>query len=72
MLIRSQTLMRFFVVVVVVFSHTEDPKHFPVNGISSGFQESRYTSDYFVSEYLSATLHLQFPSTAKPVTRDVH
>ncbi|KAI5097991.1 protein C-ets-1 isoform X1 [Silurus meridionalis] len=27
----------------------EDLKHFPVNGISSGFQESRYTSDYFVS-----------------------
>uniref|UniRef100_A0AAR2LGB3 V-ets avian erythroblastosis virus E26 oncogene homolog 1 n=1 Tax=Pygocentrus nattereri TaxID=42514 RepID=A0AAR2LGB3_PYGNA len=27
----------------------EDPKHFPVNGLTSSFQESRYTSDYFVS-----------------------
>ncbi|XP_067245721.1 protein C-ets-1 isoform X1 [Chanodichthys erythropterus] len=25
----------------------EDPKHFPVNGLTSSFQESRYPSDYF-------------------------
>ncbi|MBN3318029.1 ETS1 protein, partial [Atractosteus spatula] len=27
----------------------EDVKHFPVNGLTSNIQESRYTSDYFVS-----------------------
>ncbi|KAG7250389.1 hypothetical protein CRUP_003864, partial [Coryphaenoides rupestris] len=27
----------------------EETKHFPVNGLTSNFQESRYTSDYFVS-----------------------
>ncbi|KAI1893762.1 hypothetical protein AGOR_G00127010 [Albula goreensis] len=27
----------------------EDTKHFPVNGLNSTFQDSRYTSDYFVS-----------------------
>ncbi|XP_014825322.1 protein C-ets-1 isoform X1 [Poecilia latipinna] len=27
----------------------EDTKHFPINGLTSNFQESRYTSDYFVS-----------------------
>ncbi|XP_029629323.1 protein c-ets-1-B isoform X2 [Salmo trutta] len=27
----------------------EDTKHFPVNGLTSTFQESHYTSDYFVS-----------------------
>ncbi|KAK1785334.1 hypothetical protein P4O66_018721, partial [Electrophorus voltai] len=27
----------------------EDAKHFPINGLTSSFQESRYTSDYFVS-----------------------
>ncbi|XP_048023763.1 protein C-ets-1 isoform X6 [Megalobrama amblycephala] len=28
----------------------EDPKHFPVNGLTSSFQESRYPSDYFFSK----------------------
>ncbi|XP_026222481.1 protein C-ets-1 isoform X4 [Anabas testudineus] len=27
----------------------EDTKHYPINGLTSNFQESRYTSDYFVS-----------------------
>ncbi|XP_012722183.1 protein C-ets-1 isoform X2 [Fundulus heteroclitus] len=26
----------------------EDTKHYPINGLTSNFQESRYTSDYFV------------------------
>ncbi|XP_051934467.1 protein C-ets-1 isoform X3 [Hippocampus zosterae] len=28
----------------------EDTKHYPNNGLTSSFQESRYTSDYFVSK----------------------
>lgn len=36
--------------------HEEDTKHYPINGLTSNFQESRYTSDYFVSKYSS---HLQ-------------
>ncbi|XP_071327671.1 protein C-ets-1 isoform X5 [Trachinotus anak] len=28
----------------------EDTKHYPINGLTSNFQESRYTSDYFVSK----------------------
>lgn len=31
--------------------HEEDTKHYPINGLTSNFQESRYTSDYFVSKY---------------------
>lgn len=31
--------------------YEEDTKHFPINGLTSNFQESRYTSDYFVSKY---------------------
>ena len=41
-------------VVAYVHSYlffTEETKHFPVIGLSSNFQESRYTSDYFVSKY---------------------
>ena len=33
--------------------HEEDTKHYPINGLTSNFQESRYTSDYFVSKYSS-------------------
>lgn len=33
--------------------HEEDTKHYPINGLTSSFQESRYTSDYFVSKYPS-------------------
>lgn len=33
--------------------HEEDTKHYPMNGLNSNFQESRYTSDYFVSKYSS-------------------
>lgn len=31
--------------------YEEDTKHYPINGLTSNFQESRYTSDYFVSKY---------------------
>lgn len=30
--------------------HEEETKHYPINGLTSNFQESRYTSDYFVSK----------------------
>ncbi|XP_008306792.1 protein c-ets-1-B isoform X3 [Cynoglossus semilaevis] len=33
----------------------EDTKHYPINGLTSNFQESRYTSDYFGKSY--QTLH---------------
>lgn len=43
--------------------HEEDTKHYPINGLTSNFQESRYTSDYFVSKYSSRspsiTVHQQ-------------
>lgn len=36
--------------------HEEDTKHYPINGLTSNFQESRYTSDYFVSKYSSHSI----------------
>lgn len=30
--------------------YEEETKHYPINGLTSNFQESRYTSDYFVSK----------------------
>lgn len=32
--------------------HEEDTKHYPINGLTSNFQESRYTSDYLFSKVL--------------------
>lgn len=40
--------------------YEEDTKHYPINGLTSSFQESRYTSDYFVSKYLLHSF-LQLP-----------
>lgn len=36
--------------------YEEDTKHYPINGLTSNFQESRYTSDYFVSKYSTQPL----------------
>lgn len=38
--------------------YEEDTKHYPINGLTSNFQESRYTSDYFVSKYSSHSLSI--------------
>lgn len=40
--------------------HEEDTKHYPINGLTSNFQESRYTSDYFFSKISLFTLSLLF------------
>lgn len=36
-----------------IFYEEDTTKHYPINGLTSNFQESRYTSDYFVSKYSS-------------------
>lgn len=43
--------MRSLTLTLLSIFHEEDTKHYPINGLTSNFQESRYTSDCFFSKY---------------------
>lgn len=48
--INGQVTDSFSLSLPLSIFHEEEMKHYPINGLTSNFQESRYTSDYFVSK----------------------